>query len=134
MSIRFLTVAEVTALHDAGLGLYGGETGLVAGEGLLESAVMAPQAGTADGYLHADLFEMAAAYLYHIVLDHPFMDGNKRAGCAAAMTFLKLNGRVPFLAASRLRDLAIQVQTHRLSKRAIAAALRGPRKRRPRKR
>ena len=43
-------------------------------------------------YLHADLFEMAAAYLFHIVRTHPFVDGNKRAGAVAAVVFLALNG------------------------------------------
>lgn len=51
-----------------------------------------PQAGFGGQYLHADLFEMAAAYLFHIVQNHPFVDGNKRVGAMAAFTFLKLNG------------------------------------------
>jgi len=50
-----------------------------------------PQAGFGEQYLHADVFEMAAAYLFHIVRNHPFVDGNKRTGAMAAFTFLKLN-------------------------------------------
>ncbi len=42
-------------------------------------------------YLHADVFEMVAAYLYHIVQNHPFLDGNKRTGSAAAIVFLAMN-------------------------------------------
>ena len=47
---------------------------------LLESAVAQPEAGFGDQYLHTDVFEMASAYLYHLVMNHPFVDGNKRVG------------------------------------------------------
>lgn len=60
--------------------------------GLLQSALAMPAAGFGDAYLHADLHEMAAAYLFHIVSNHPFVDGNKRAGAVAAIVFLDLNG------------------------------------------
>ena len=51
-----------------------------------------PQAGAGNQYFHADLFEMAAAYLFHIVRSHPFVDGNKRTGVTAALVFLEMNG------------------------------------------
>lgn len=70
--------------------MYGGEHG-VRDLGLLESAVAQPQATFAGEYLHKNLFEMAAAYLFHIVQNHPFVDGNKRAGAVAALVFLDLN-------------------------------------------
>lgn len=60
--------------------------------GLLESAMATPQSGMYGHYAHADLFEMAAAYLFHIVKNHPFVDGNKRTGAVAALVFLSLNG------------------------------------------
>ncbi len=44
-----------------------------------------------EGYLHEGLFEMAAAYLFHVVRDHPFVDGNKRTGAVAAIVFLCVN-------------------------------------------
>jgi death-on-curing family protein len=50
------------------------------------------QVGFSCEFLHADLFEMAAAYLFHIVKNHPFVDGNKRAGAMSAYVFLQLNG------------------------------------------
>jgi len=59
---------------------------------LLKSAVAQPQAGIGDEHLHQTIFEMAAAYLYHIVMNHPFVDGNKRAGAMAAYVSLMLNG------------------------------------------
>ena len=60
--------------------------------GLLHSAIAMPQASFGGEYLHKDLFEMAAAYLYHIVQNHPFLDGNKRTGAATAIIFLAING------------------------------------------
>jgi len=69
---------------------YGGSEGL-RDAGLLHSAIAVPQASFGGNYLHAGLFEMAAAYLYHIVQNHPFVDGNKRTGAAAAIVFLAMN-------------------------------------------
>ena len=66
---------------------YGGLPGL-RDEGLLESAVAQAVATFGGEYLHNDIFQMAAAYLFHIVQNHPFVDGNKRAGAAAAVVFL----------------------------------------------
>ena len=60
--------------------------------GLLESAVSMPRAAFSGERLHCDLFEMAAAYLFHVVSNHPFIDGNKRTGAAAALVFLLMNG------------------------------------------
>ena len=50
-----------------------------------------PAASFGGHFLHSDLCEMAAAYLFHIVQNHPFLDGNKRVGTAAAYVFLALN-------------------------------------------
>ena len=59
--------------------------------GLLESAVAQPRAAFGGEFLHADIFEMAAAYMFHIVQNHPFLDGNKRAGLVVALLFLDIN-------------------------------------------
>ncbi len=90
MDSTFLTLDEVIEIHRDMIERYGGSFG-IRDEGLLESAVAMPQAGFGEQYLHADVFEMAAAYLFHIVRNHPFVDGNKRTGAMAAFTFLKLN-------------------------------------------
>lgn len=88
---RFLSIEDVFDIHADQIDRYGGSLG-VRDVGLLQSAIGMPEAGFGDHYLHADLFEMAAAYLYHIVQNHPFIDGNKRTGAMAAFMFLKLNG------------------------------------------
>jgi death on curing protein len=86
----FLTTDEVLALHADQIARYGGSAGL-RDAALLESAVAAPRASYAGAFLHGTLAEMAAAYLFHLVKNHPFVDGNKRVGLAAAIAFLGLN-------------------------------------------
>ena len=87
----FLNVDDVLDLHAAQLELYGGGAGL-RDRGLLESAVAQPQTSIGGAFVHDGLFAMAAAYLFHIVSNHPFVDGNKRTGLLAALVFLDLNG------------------------------------------
>ena len=82
----YLTVAEVAAIHHHQIEEYGGEHGLL-NQGALEAAVFRPQTG-----YYNDLSEEAAALLESLVNNHPFLDGNKRVGFAAAHTFLLLNG------------------------------------------
>jgi death-on-curing protein len=86
----FLDLEHVLRLHASLIEHYGG-TGGTRDIGLLQSALAMPQAASGGEYLHDDMFEMAAAYLYHIVQNHPFLDGNKRTGAAAAIVFLAMN-------------------------------------------
>ncbi len=81
---RFLTVDEVLELHDLQIQRYGGSSG-VRDKGLLESAVAMPQASFGGKYMHEGLFQMAAAYAFHIAENQPFIDGNKRTALAAAL-------------------------------------------------
>lgn len=86
----FLSEADLLLIHQNQIDLYGGLHG-VRDQGLLESAIAQPQATFGGRYLHEDIFEMAAAYTFHIVSDHPFHDGNKRVGAMAAFAFLDAN-------------------------------------------
>jgi death-on-curing protein len=89
--IDFLTLAEVIEIHKNQTGIYGGDPGL-RDITLLQSAMALPEA-TFDGrYLHKDIYEMAAAYAFHICQNHPFVDGNKRVGLVSALVFLDFNG------------------------------------------
>lgn len=88
---EFLTLDEVLALHAEQVERYGGSDGL-RDLALLESALATPRATFGREYLHESLPEMAAASLFHLVRNHPFVDGNKRTGLAAAIAFLGLNG------------------------------------------
>ena len=93
MNPTFLSLGEVLEIHRDQINRYGGDPG-IRDLGLLQSALAMPAAGLGGCYLHGDLYEMAAAYLFHIVQNHPFIDGNKRTGAVAALVFLALNAVV----------------------------------------
>jgi death-on-curing protein len=86
-----LTLEQVLVIHRDLIDRYGGSPG-IRDRALLLSALAAPRAGTRGEHFHKDLFEMAVAYLYHLVGNHAFVDGNKRVGAVAAYVFLGLNG------------------------------------------
>jgi death on curing protein len=123
VSPEFLTVDDVLAIHILQLERFGGSAG-VRDLGLLESAVSQARVGFDGAYLHEDLFAMASAYLFSIVKNHPFIDGNKRAGLAAALTFLDLNGIAIDHSTNLLYDATMAVAEGRLAKEELAAALR----------
>ena len=123
MRPAFLGLGEVLLIHRDQIGRYGGEGG-IRDLGLLESAVALPEAGFGGRYLHQDLFEMAAAYLFHIVRNHPFVDGNKRTGAVCALVFLELNGVGIDADEDALADMVIAVAEGRAGKDAVADFLR----------
>jgi death-on-curing protein len=115
----FFSVSDVLDFHFEQIELYGGTHG-VRDMGLLESAIAMPLSGYGDNYLHEFPFEMAAAYLYHIVQNHPFLDGNKRTALATCLYFLGLN-RVRFDAVpEELADFVLSVAKDNISKDLIA--------------
>ncbi len=87
----FLTLEQVLYIHKEQIRRLGGSGG-IREQGLLQTALAMPQAQFGGQFLHRDLFEMAAAYVFHLALNHPFIDGNKRVGAMAADVFLELNG------------------------------------------
>ncbi|HEY8657200.1 MAG TPA: type II toxin-antitoxin system death-on-curing family toxin [Candidatus Limnocylindria bacterium] len=108
MDIDFLSVGEVIELHREAIRTYGGTSG-IRDLGRLEAAVGAPQSGSGDAYYHEDVWEMAAAYLFHIVQGHPFIDGNKRAGLMAANTFLRMNDLAVIAEEDTYADLVLAI-------------------------
>jgi death-on-curing protein len=90
MKIKFLSLPEITRLHIDQIKSFGGTSG-IRDLNYLKSALHAP-AATYDGQLlHPTIYEMASAYLFHIVKNHPFIDGNKRTGTMAMLVFLAIN-------------------------------------------
>ena len=119
---RFLLLEEVLGIHAHQIEMYGGSFG-VRDAGLLQSAVAAPQAAFAGEFLHGSLFEMAAAYLFHLARNHPFVDGNKRVALASALVFLELNGVSVDAPDHDLVHLVVRVATGEESKSAAAVFL-----------
>jgi len=108
--IDFITLDDVLVIHRDQTQRYGGDAE-VRDFGLLESALAQPRAAFAGKTLHAFPFEMAAAYLFHIVQNHPFVDGNKRTGAVTALMFLDLNGINLDLPRGSVYDITIAVAT-----------------------
>jgi death-on-curing protein len=88
---KFFTVEQVIEIHDAFLEDHGGLSG-IRDKGLLISAVEMARASMFGEYLHKTIYDKAAAYLFHIVQNHPFNDGNKRTGALTTILFLEENG------------------------------------------
>lgn len=86
----YLTAGEVIAFNRAILARAGQPSALLRERGLLESAVQRPQ--NAAYYAGVDILTQAALYMVSIALNHPVVDGNKRTGYIAGMTFLRVNG------------------------------------------
>ena len=93
-AVRHLTVPAIKAIHAEVLAAHGGAPG-IRDEGLLESAVAAPQATMMGQPLLSDAVEIAAAYLFYLCRNHPFVDGNKRTALAGCLVFLEANGLLP---------------------------------------
>ncbi|MEX2142143.1 MAG: type II toxin-antitoxin system death-on-curing family toxin [Pirellulales bacterium] len=123
MEPMFLELADVVAIHGEQIERYGGSLG-VRDLGLLESELAMPTASFGGEFLHRDLYEMAAAYLFHLVKNHPFLDGNKRVGAMAAYAFLDLNGIGLVADPDEFAELVLNVATGQADKVAIAEFLR----------
>jgi death-on-curing protein len=119
----FLTLDEIIAIHRDQIERYGGSLG-VRDWGLLKSAIAMPAATFGGQFLHSDLCEMAAAYLFHIVQNHPFIDGNKRVGAVAADVFLTLNDHQLVVGEDEFADFVLSVARGETSKSAAAEFLR----------
>mgnify|MGYP001287993955 CR=1 FL=1 len=104
MSIVWLTVELVVAIHGEQLRLFGGPEG-IRDRGLLESALGRPM--NKHLYEATDLADLAAAYAFGIARNHPFVDGNKRAALLSLIVFLGLNG-VDFVVPEPEAVVAIQ--------------------------
>ena len=111
----FLSIDNVLYLHEDSIRTEGGMGG-IRDLALLESAVLMPQQQFAGEYLHPDLPAMAAAYLFHITSNHPFLDGNKRAGAMAAFVFLDANRYNLAATPDEFEQTVLQVASGTISK------------------
>ncbi len=103
-----LTVEIVREIHSEAISRFGGSDG-VRELALLESAVAAPQASFGGSSPYQDIAEVAAAYLFYLCKNHPFVDGNKRAALGACVVFLRLNGIEPKTDGPEWEELTLAV-------------------------
>jgi len=123
MQPLFLDIEQVLQIHSSLIEQYGGSEGL-RDAGLLHSALAMPQASFSGELLHKDPFEMAAAYFYHLVQNHAFIDGNKRVGAATAIVFLAMNEIEIEADENGLVELTLAVAKGETGKQEIAAYFR----------
>jgi death on curing protein len=123
VSPEFLSLDDVLEMHARQLERYGGAPGL-RDRGILESALAQPMVTFGAELLHEDLFAMGAAYLFHLVMDHPFVDGNKRVGLLAALVFFDLNGIAIEQGTDELYELTLSVAEGHTSKDQVAERFR----------
>jgi death-on-curing protein len=123
MNLTFLSLSEILEIHQDQLGRYGGESG-IRDIGLLKSAISMPSATYGGEFLHSDIYEMAAAYIFHIVKNHPFVDCNKRTGAVAGLIFLALNGYDFNAPEDEFAEMVLSVAEGKLSKPEIAIFIR----------
>jgi len=116
----YLSVADVLNLHTNTLTTEGGLAG-IREPALLESAVMIPQQQFGGEFLHPTVHDMAAAYLYHIAMNHPFVDGDKRVAAMAAFVFLDVNGYDMISAAEDFENTVVQLAAGNRTKVQISA-------------
>jgi len=124
-ALKHPTVDSVIAIHAEVLAAHGGGTGIRSLE-LLDSAVAAPQATMMGAPLISDPIEIAAAYLYYLCSNHPFVDGNKRAALATCLVFLSENGLLENeeLDAEDWENLTLAVAASLLTREQITDTLR----------
>jgi death-on-curing protein len=119
----FLSLAEVLEIHKDQVARYGGAPGIRDIE-LLKSAIGMPSATYGGQFLHTDIYEMAATYLFHLVKNHAFVDGNKRVGAVAALVFLALNGFDVEASEDDFAEMVLAVARGELDKADVAVFIR----------
>jgi death on curing protein len=121
--IQYLSVDQLLALHRALVHEFGGATGL-RDRGALDAAAARPAATFGGEDLYVDLAAKAAALMHSLVLNHPFMDGNKRVGVAAAEFFLEYNGQVLQATDEQLETITMALAAGSLEVEALAIWIR----------
>ena len=121
-NIQFLTFSDIIEIHEYQIENFGGAAG-VRDINLLKSAIGMPESSFGGVFLHPTIYEMAAAYLYHLVENHPFVDGNKRVGAMAALIFLDINN-IDFDAPEELlTEMVLKVASGKMLKAEITLFL-----------
>ncbi len=126
-------MGEVLLILQDQIRRYGGAYGVRDPE-LLSSALAMPSASFEGSYLHADIYQQAAAYAFHICQNHPFVDGNKGTVLATALVFLDLNGIEIEDPNKELYNLMMDVSSKGKAKGAIAATFKRLRSKKKRRR
>lgn len=108
--ITFLTLEQILAIHHDQIERYRGSHG-IRELSLLESAIHRPQASFMGEDLYQSIFDKAAALIHSMILNHPFLDGNKRTGTVTGAAFLHFNGWDIKVSQKELLELSLNVES-----------------------
>lgn len=121
----FTTLNEVIDYHSEIIQIYGGLGG-IRDLGLLKSAIEMPKSMMFGQFLHISIFDKTSAYLYHLVRNHPFIDGNKRTATITALVFLRNNNVLIHFTdeeSHEFEEIVVQTAQGKISKKEISAYL-----------
>ncbi len=119
MSTIFLTLEQILVIHEDQIDRYGGSHG-IRDLALLESAIFRPQSTFSNQELYLTIFDKAAALVHSLVLNHPFIDGNKRTGIVSLILLLELNGFKLITGQEELVKTVLQIENKNLDIEQIA--------------
>jgi death-on-curing protein len=117
--ILFVPKDVVIAIHDEQIRLYGGASGVL-NPAALDAAIHMPEQTHGGEYLHSTIYEMAAAYAYYLVLDHAFVEGNKRTARMTMVTFLELNGLEITVSEDETLEVMMSIENKTMNKQQVA--------------
>jgi len=115
----FLTFEQVLAIHDNQIEKYGGGHG-IRDLALFESAIMRPQTAFGGKDLYPSIFEKAAVLMHSLIMNHPFVDGNKRTGTVSALIFLEINRFRIAVGQNELVDVSLEVALKKTDVKGVA--------------
>ena len=122
MDINFLSLDEILAIHYDQINRYGGSHG-VRDFNLLISAASRFQATFGGFDLYPDIFSKAAALIHSLVLNHPFVDGNKRTAITSTTRFLFINDYILKMSKEELIELPLKIESKKLDMESITSWL-----------
>lgn len=119
---EFVPKSDVLDIHKRQIESFGGLDG-IRDDGLLDSALAQPQATFFGELLHPTIPTQAAAYLYHLAKNHPFLDGNKRTAFATMIAFLNMNGYELNMTEEVAYNMVMQVAQSEMTKEELSSFL-----------
>jgi death on curing protein len=117
---KFLTIEQVLIIHEDQVARYGGTSGL-RDLTLLESALFRPQTTFGNEELYPTLFDKSAALMHSLVLNHPFLDANKRTAITSSIVFFEINGYRLYVSQDELVETTVQVATKQIDMEQLSA-------------
>ena len=112
--MKYLSIEEIVAIHYQVVNIYGGSQG-VRDFGLLHSAVERPKASFGGNDLYDSIYAKAAALLHSLVMNHPFVDGNKRTAFVSVARFLAINNVLMTSDKEKVIQLILKIEKEKLS-------------------